>query len=171
LWGGGARGIRDGGICEGTEVETLCLGRRQWAIARSYSKALGPDLRVAVLAGDAATIARVEGRQQLGIRWVSHVLQQLVAELLSEKGMKKRLRGAARCYSERRDALVKALAKHGISSSGRSGLNVWIPVSAEVEIVSGLRDAGYGVAAGERFRLRSGPAIRVTIAGLRRGGG
>ncbi len=154
------------GAVAGTEVETLCLERRQWAIARSYSKALGPDLRVAVLAGDAVTIARVEGRSQLGIRWVSHVLQQLVAELLSEKGMKKRLRGAARCYSERRDALVNALAKHGISSSGRSGLNVWIPVPAEAAIVSGLRDAGYGVAAGERFRLRSGPAIRVTIAAL-----
>jgi DNA-binding transcriptional MocR family regulator len=121
---------------------------------------------VAVLVGDAVTIARVEGRLQLGIRWVSHVLQQLVAELLSEKGMKKRLRGAARRYSERRDALVKALAKHDISSTGRSGLNVWIPVPAEAAIVSGLREAGYGVAAGERFRLRSGPAIRVTIAEL-----
>jgi DNA-binding transcriptional MocR family regulator len=154
------------GAVAGSETETLCRGRRHWAIARSYSKALGPDLRVAILVGDAETIARVEGRQQLGIRWVSHVLQQLVAELISEKGMKQRLRRAARCYRERRDALAAALASHEIASSGRSGLNVWIPVPEEASVTSGLRDAGYGVAAGERFRLRSGPAIRVTVAEL-----
>lgn len=154
------------GIVSGSDTETLCLGRRYWAIARSYSKAFGPDLRVAILVGDAETIARVDGRQQLGIRWVSHVLQQLVAELLSEKGSKKRLSRAARIYRERRNALIEALAKRGIASSGRSGLNVWVPVPEEASVVSGLREAGYGVAAGERFRLRAGPAIRVTTATL-----
>lgn len=154
------------GAVAGTPIETLCTGRKHWAIARSYSKALGPDLRVAILVGDEATIARVEGRQQLGIRWVSHVLQQLVAELLSEKGMNQQLSRAATRYRERRDALVGALAEKGIASTGRSGLNVWIPVPEEASVVSGLRDSGYGVSAGERFRLRSGPGVRVTVAEL-----
>lgn len=154
------------GAVAGSEIETLCLERDHWAIARSYSKALGPDLRVAILAGDPETIGRVEGRQQLGIRWVSHILQELVAELLREKGIAGKLRTAARAYRERREALIAALAEYEISSFGRSGLNVWIPVHEEAAIVSGLRDAGYGVAAGERFRLRSGPAIRVTISEL-----
>lgn len=154
------------GSVSGSKAETLCLGRRRWAVARSYSKALGPDLRVAILAGDPETIARVDGRQQLGIRWVSHVLQQLVAELLSQKGMKQQLSLAARRYRERREALIQALATRGIPASGRSGLNVWIPVPEEASVVSALRDAGYGVAAGERFRLRAGPAIRVTVATL-----
>ena len=154
------------GFVSGSDTETLCLGRRQWAIARSYSKALGPDLRVALLVGDAETIARVDGRQQLGIRWVSHLLQKLVAELLAEKGMNQRLKRAARIYRDRRNALIEALADRGISSCGRSGLNVWIPVPEEASVVAGLREAGYGVAAGERFRLRTGPAIRVTAAAL-----
>ena len=42
------------------------------------------DMRLAVVAGDQTTIARVEGRQALGPRWVSHLLQALAAEMLRD---------------------------------------------------------------------------------------
>jgi DNA-binding transcriptional MocR family regulator len=79
---------------------------------------------------------------------------------------KKQLARAERIYGERRTALVEALTAHGIGSWGRSGLNVWIPVDEEATVVAAMLAAGYAVAGGERFRLASGPGVRVTTATL-----
>jgi DNA-binding transcriptional MocR family regulator len=138
----------------------------RWVSVKSTSKFLGPDLRVAVVAGDATTIARVERRQSLGVRWVSHLLQRLTLALWSDPSSGRRLARAADVYSQRRAALIDALAAHGIPARGRSGFNVWIPVREETTTVRALAERGWGVAAGERFRLRSAPAIRVTTSTL-----
>jgi DNA-binding transcriptional MocR family regulator len=151
----------------GADLFPLAETRRaRWAFVRSVSKSLGPDLRLAVLAGDAETIARVEGRQRIGIRWVSHVLQRLALALLSDRGVLRSLRVAEHTDSARREALLGALAERGVEAHGRSGLNVWIPVPEESAATHALAAAGWAVSAGERYRLRSGPAIRVTTASL-----
>jgi DNA-binding transcriptional MocR family regulator len=137
-----------------------------WVSIKSTSKFLGPDLRVAVVAGDETTIARIERRQALGVRWVSHLLQRLTLTLWSDPSSGRRFARAADVYAQRRQALIDALAERNITAHGRSGLNVWIPVHEETATVQALAERGWGVAAGERFRLRSVPAIRVTTSAL-----
>ena len=137
-----------------------------WVSIKSTSMFLGPDLRVAAVAGDETTIARVERRQALGVRWVSHLLQRLTLTLWSDPSSGRRFARAADVYAQRRQALIDALAAHTITAFGRSGLNVWIPVREETTTVQALAARGWGVAAGERFRLRSAPAIRVTTSAL-----
>jgi DNA-binding transcriptional MocR family regulator len=140
--------------------------RRHWAVVRSTAKFLGPDLRLAVVSGDQATIARVQRRQALGPRWVSHVLQYLALAVWSDPAAGRQLARAAEIYAQRRDALIAALGSHGIDAQGRSGINVWIPIADEAATVQALADRGWAVAAGERFRIRAAPAIRVTTSAL-----
>jgi len=155
------------GPVAGVAPLTLASRRsRRWAIVRSVAKSLGPDLRVAVMTGDDETVARVRGRQQLGPGWVSHLLQELTVVLSTGREANARLACAAREYTRRRRALIAGLTREGISAHGRSGLNVWVPVSDEHAVVTAMGDAGYAVAPGARFRIRSAPAVRITIATL-----
>jgi DNA-binding transcriptional MocR family regulator len=154
------------GPISGAPLFSLSAKRERWAVVRSFSKFLGPDLRVALVAGDPLTIARVEGRQHLGPRWVSHVLQAAAAAMLSDAGVKKLIGRAAETYAARRNAMLEALRKRGVEARGRSGLNIWVPVAEETGTVQSLLKSGYAVLAGESFRLRSAPGIRVMIASL-----
>src|SRR5262249_22579589 len=70
------------GAVPGAPYVPLHGSTRHWALIRSLSKVVGPDLRIALMAGDALTISRIEGRQLLGAGWVSHLLQQTAAQLL-----------------------------------------------------------------------------------------
>jgi DNA-binding transcriptional MocR family regulator len=138
----------------------------RWAVIRSTSKVLHPDLRLALLAGDETTIARVEGRQGLGPRWVSHIIQALVAELISDPSFGATAAHAREVYAGRRRALIEALAHEGVQAHGRSGVNVWVPVREEALVVRALLEAGWLVTAGERFRIQTPPGVRITVATL-----
>lgn len=146
---------------------SLCEpGRARWAHLRSVSKSLGPDLRLAVLSGDATTVARVEGRRLLAAGWVSHILQRLVVHIWSAPDEATRAATVAATYTRRREALRTALRARGIESHGTSGLNVWIPVAHEDATVAALQERGWGVLAGDRFRIASQRGIRVTTSRL-----
>jgi DNA-binding transcriptional MocR family regulator len=158
-----ARAIEDdhAGPVSGSAALSIAGSAHQWAVIRSVSKSLGPDLRLAVLAGDAVTVSRVEGRQALGPGWVSGVLQETVAELWSDPAVSRLLARAAATYAQRRGGLVDALAGRGVGAMGRSGLAVWVPVADELAVTGGLLERGWAVAPGTRFRISSPSAIRI----------
>jgi DNA-binding transcriptional MocR family regulator len=145
---------------------TSAAGLGRWVTLRSVSKSLGPDLRLAVVAGDEATITRVAGRQALGTGWVSYQLQEMVADLWSDAATARTLAEAARVYAARGAALRSALAAHGITASGRSGFTCWVPVADEDGVASSLAAAGWAVAPGQRFRIAAPPGVRVCFARL-----
>jgi len=151
----------------GRRPRTLVGDQRRWAVIRSISRLLGPDLRIAFVAGDGQTIGRVEARQAVTTSWVSRLLQEVVADLLGRAEVRRQLRAAAKETDDRRVALLAALDRRGVRAHGRSGLHAWIPVREEAFAVRHLIEHGYAVLAGERFRLRTPPAVRVTAATLR----
>jgi DNA-binding transcriptional MocR family regulator len=137
-----------------------------WALARSVSKPYGPDLRVSIVAGDEASIARVEGRLRLGAGWVSTVLQRLVVELWRDPSVEETIARARAGYARRRRALLDALGRRGVVAHGRTGINVWVPAPDESLAVAALRERGWAVAPGSLHRLASPGGMRITISSL-----
>ena len=157
------------GPVAGSPLYTLLRERAPacWAATRSVAKALGPDLRLAVLAGDAQTVARVQGRQQCGPGWVSHILQTLVLSLWRDPAVGELVARAGHTYVARRERLLADLAREGVRAQGVSGFNVWIPVSEETSTIAALLQRGWVLAPGAPYRLGGAPpAIRVTTATL-----
>ena len=160
--------IEDDHAAELAGAPLHCLGpvTDAWAFTRSASKPFGPDLRIAVVAGDEATIARVVGRMRIGTGWVSTILQRLLLRLWLDDDVTTRVSHAAEGYSRRRRALCDALHDRGLSAHGATGINTWVHVPDETRTVGLLREAGYAVAPGSLFRINTPPGIRITISPL-----
>ncbi|MFC3991401.1 aminotransferase class I/II-fold pyridoxal phosphate-dependent enzyme [Actinoplanes siamensis] len=160
--------IEDDHAAELAAAPPHCIGpvTRWWAFVRSASKPFGPDLRIAVLAGDETSVARVAGRMRIGMGWVSTLSQRLLLQLWRDSEVTGLIKRAARSYANRRSALVDLLREHGIEACGDTGINVWVPVPDETHAVAGLRDAGYAVAPGALFRIAAPPGIRITVSPL-----
>jgi DNA-binding transcriptional MocR family regulator len=150
-------------------LHALAGATPSWAFVRSVSKPYGPDLRVALVAADETTMARVRGRQSVGTGWVSTVLQRLVLALMTDPAMASLIADARDSYERRRTALVDALVARGLAAVGRSGINVWLALpraTDETATVARLRDDGYAVAPGALYRLASPAGVRITVSNL-----
>lgn len=160
--------IEDDHAAELATIRLHCIGpvTGRWVFVRSASKPFGPDLRIAVLAGDEVSIARVAGRMRIGSGWVSTLLQRLLLRLWESEEVAERVRTAAHAYEDRREELLDALEDRDITASGATGINVWVGVPDETRAVSVLREAGYAVAPGSLFRIDSPPGIRITVSSL-----
>ena len=132
----------------------------------SFSKAYGPDLRLAAVGGASGPIDELIRRRQLGPSWSSRLLQAILLRLLTDPDTDRLLEASAASYSDRRHRLIEGLAERGIELHGGSGLNLWLPVHDEQWALVALASRGIGAAPGSPFQIGSadGPHLRITTA-------
>lgn len=142
---------------------------RRWALLRSLSKALGPDLRLAWLACDAGTAARLRLRLAAGVGWVSHLLQDAASAVLESAPQRQRIINAGLRYQQRLQGVQELLRERGLATAmPMEGLNLWLPLQADsAPQVLALASRGWHVRGGEVFAVAA-PAhgLRITCAAL-----
>lgn len=143
---------------------------RRWALVRSVSKFLGPDMCLAVAASDRETAERLAMRLTPGTTWVSHLLQRLVRSLVTAPEVVAGIERAGAHYAARNAAFARMLTQRGIAASAGDGLNLWIDVDAPARSVSEqLMRRGWLGRNGDEFALGEAPPsrrLRLTVHDL-----
>lgn len=143
---------------------------RRWALVRSVSKFLGPDMCLAVAASDPRTAERLAMRLTPGTTWVSHLLQRLTHALVTDQGVLAEIHAAADHYAERNAAFARRLSAHGLAAVAGDGLNLWVrvPVPAR-SVTERLMRRGWLARPGDEFILGDEDAashLRLTVHDL-----
>ena len=150
----------------------LPAGVQRWALVRSFSKTLGPDVRLAMVASDAATSRQLRLRLAAGTSWVSHLLQDMVEVTLGRPEVARQMAQARKDYLQRRQALESALLEQGVPcAAGGDGLNLWVPLNGDDQAVAlALAHRGWLVRHGEAFGVQE-PArgLRITLSAIEPG--
>jgi len=143
----------------------IAAGHRRWALVRSVSKFLGPDMCLAVTASDPETAERLAMRLTPGTTWVSHLLQRLTLALVTDAATMAAIEGAGAHYAARNAAFVERLSTEGVPAHAGDGLNLWIPLPVPARAVSEqLMRRGWLARAGDDFVLgESGPSRRLRL--------
>ncbi|MTV38667.1 MocR-like B6 salvage transcription factor PtsJ [Duganella radicis] len=143
-----------------------------WALLRSVSKGLGPDMRLAFVACDADTASRLRTRLAPGMGWVSRLLQTVVAACLGSAEVRGQIEAARAGYAARRAELRAELAAQGIAlPPPADGLNLWIPLDRDArDVAYALAKKGWLVRLGSAYDVQGrSQAIRITVSNLRDG--
>ncbi|MFS0912736.1 aminotransferase class I/II-fold pyridoxal phosphate-dependent enzyme [Microbacterium sp. 179-I 3D2 NHS] len=144
---------------------------RRFALVRSVSKFLGPDMCLAVAATDPETAERLAMRLSPGTTWVSHLLQRLALTQLTDDAVTAEVAAAATHYAERNAAFAERLRARGIDAPASDGLSLWIglPRSART-VAERLMRRGWLARTGDEFALddRAEPSrhLRLTVHDL-----
>ncbi|WP_353828329.1 aminotransferase class I/II-fold pyridoxal phosphate-dependent enzyme [Agromyces sp. SYSU T0242] len=143
---------------------------RRWALVRSVSKFLGPDMCLAVTASDPETADRLSMRLSPGTTWVSHLLQRLTLSLVTDPVVARSIADAGEHYASRNEAFAARLTELGVPAGAGDGLNLWVPLPVPARDVSEqLMRRGWLVRAGDEFALADEPAghrLRLTVHDL-----
>ncbi len=149
-------------------------GHRRFALVRSVSKFLGPDMCLAVVASDPTTAQRLALRLSPGTTWVSHLLQRLAHALLADPSVRTGIAAASTHYAARNDAFAERLARLGAGTLGLAvsagdGLNLWVGVPAPArDVCEQLMRRGWLARSGDDFVLSDAASghLRLTVHDL-----
>ena len=143
---------------------------QRWALIRSVSKFLGPDMCLAVTASDPETAERLAMRLTPGTTWVSHLLQRLTHALVTDPQVMAEVARAGAHYAERNAAFAQRLTSHGVPTSAGDGLNLWVPLPVPARLVTvQLMRLGWLARSGDEFVLADSAhaqRLRITAHGL-----
>jgi DNA-binding transcriptional MocR family regulator len=143
----------------------VAAGHRRWALVRSVSKFLGPDMCLAVTASDPETAERLAMRLTPGTTWVSHLLQRLTLALVTDAATMAAIERAGAHYAARNAAFVDRLSAQGVPAGAGDGLNLWIALPVPARAVSEqLMRRGWLARPGDEFVLaEAGPSHRLRL--------
>lgn len=145
-------------------------GHQRWALIRSVSKFLGPDMGLAITASDPDTAERLARRLNPGSTWVSHLLQRLGHALLTEPKAIAAVEEASAHYAARNAFAAEKLTAAGVAVSPGDGLSLWVPLPAPARDVSEqLMRRGWLARPGDAFALEDDAAarhLRLTVHDL-----
>jgi DNA-binding transcriptional MocR family regulator len=159
--------IEDDGVGDVSALPPASLGAAfpdRTVHIRSYSKSLGPDLRVAVLSGPAEIVGQIQAYRSFGAGWTSRLLQEATAWLIGDPDTTALVDRARQIYGQRRRSLVTALAARGIAAPDHDGLCLWLPVRSEQFALVTLAAHGIAVRGGGNFSPRPSDHIRVATS-------
>ncbi|WP_394279419.1 aminotransferase class I/II-fold pyridoxal phosphate-dependent enzyme [Microbacterium sp.] len=134
---------------------------RRWALIRSVSKFLGPDMCLAVTASDEETASRLGRRLSPGSTWVSHLLQRLVVAQVSDPEVLAMVEAAGVHYRERNEAFAAELTRLGMPTRPGDGLSLWVGLPAPARAVAEqLMRRGWLARPGDEFVLVDDAPLR-----------
>ncbi len=164
--------IEDDGLADISAERSVSLGKsfpdRTVRIV-SFSKTLGPDLRLAVLSGSASIVEQIQSYRAFSAGWTSRVLQAAVAWLIRDEETSQIVAAARATYQERRDTLARELRERGVQTMPGSGLCLWVPVQSEPFAMVTLAARNIAVVPGNKFSILPSAHIRVATSKLTSG--
>ncbi|WP_220443698.1 PLP-dependent aminotransferase family protein [Paracoccus luteus] len=157
--------IEDDGVGDLAMLPRQSLGR--WLPDRvihilSFSKSLGPDLRLAVMSSTVPLIEEIQAFRLFSSGWTSRILQGAACWLLQDAQAQALLDRARRTYQDRRDALATRLRDDAIPIGPGGGLCLRAPVRSESYALVTLAARGIAVQPGSKSSF--GPSHHVRIA-------
>jgi DNA-binding transcriptional MocR family regulator len=162
--------IENDGVGDISDAPRISLGQRfpdRVTHILSYSKTLGPDLRLAVLSSSATIVEQIQSYRSFSAGWTSRILQSATARLLDDPATGAALERARQVYKARRERLAEELSKREVQIETGFGLSVFIPVVSESYALVTLAARGIAVYAGAKFSTLPTSAIRVATSVLR----